>query len=80
MRALGIRLLAPAILVTVGLPFATLGVWSLAERWFVPAELIQPGTEYSVELYEVGPGFENLPVPLARRHAFIPAVFRGLGT
>ncbi len=36
MRALGTRLLAPAILVAVGLPFATLGVWSLAERWFFP--------------------------------------------
>ncbi|MBL0713816.1 MAG: ABC transporter permease subunit [Desulfosarcina sp.] len=36
MKARVARLMVPAVLAVVGLPFATLGVWSLADRWFFP--------------------------------------------
>ncbi len=32
----GHRLVALTVLTAVGLPFATLGIWSLADRWFFP--------------------------------------------
>jgi ABC-type spermidine/putrescine transport system permease subunit II len=41
MRRSGHFLAVVTILAAVGLPFGTLGIWSLADRWFFPGLLPQ---------------------------------------